>query len=192
MGNLSETVQQILGLDVPQMTTVWQMGSRAVVVYILGLGMVRLVGERRFIGKYAAFDVVLGIIFGATLSRAINGSAPFLPTLVASLVLTGMHWLFSVGSFHFAALERLLKGEPRLLVSEGQPQRQALRKSHITQGDLKSAVRLRSEAAGLSDINQARLECSGEISVVLNQSSPQILEVETEAGVQTIRIQLQR
>ena len=191
MGNTSEIVKQILGLDVPQLTA-WQMGIRAIVVYILGLATVRIVDERRFIGKYAAFDVVLGIIFGATLSRAINGSAPFFPTLVASFILIGMHWLFSFGSFHFATLERLLKGQPHLLVSEGQPQSQALRKSHLTQRDLQSALRLRPETAELVGIKQARLECSGEISVVLAQPSAQILEVETQAGVQTIRIQLER
>jgi len=44
MGNISERVNQMLGLDVPQLIA-WQMGIRAIVVYILGLAMVRIVGE---------------------------------------------------------------------------------------------------------------------------------------------------
>jgi uncharacterized membrane protein YcaP (DUF421 family) len=40
------------------------------VIYIAALVTVRLVGDRRFIGKYAALDVLLTVILGSTLSRA--------------------------------------------------------------------------------------------------------------------------
>jgi hypothetical protein len=33
--------------------------------------------------KATAFDVIAAIMLGSIMSRAINGSAPFLPTLVA-------------------------------------------------------------------------------------------------------------
>lgn len=95
IGTIETIIDQAIGLNAPQITA-WQMGARAVIIYILGLTMVRLVGDRRFIGKHAAFDVLLSIILGATLSRAINGSAPFFPTLFTALVLTGTHWLFGV------------------------------------------------------------------------------------------------
>ncbi len=42
-----------LGLDAIRLT-LWQMGLRAAVIYVAALVMVRLVGDRRFIGKYAA------------------------------------------------------------------------------------------------------------------------------------------
>ena len=35
------------------------------------------------------------IMLGSLVSRAIAGSAPFVPTLVASAVLLALHWLFS-------------------------------------------------------------------------------------------------
>jgi hypothetical protein len=40
-------------LDAIQLN-LWQMGLRAAVIYVAALVMVRLVGDRRFIGKYAA------------------------------------------------------------------------------------------------------------------------------------------
>ena len=67
------------------------MGLRAAIIYIAALIMVRIVCDRRFIGKYAAFDVILSIIFGSTLSPAINGSSAFFVTIFAGFVLVAMH-----------------------------------------------------------------------------------------------------
>lgn len=90
---LGEVSNWALGLDTQQLNS-WQMGLRAAIIYLAALIMVRIAGDRRFIGKYAAFDVILSIIFGSTLSRAINGSSAFFPTIFAGFVLVAMHWLF--------------------------------------------------------------------------------------------------
>lgn len=74
---MQEIINSLLGLDADNLT-IWQMSLRAVVVYIAGLAMVRI-GEKRFLGKSSAFDVLLSIIIGSVLSRAINGSVHFFP-----------------------------------------------------------------------------------------------------------------
>src|SRR3954467_15198928 len=48
--------------------------------------------------RATAFDVILGIMLGSMVSRAIAGTAPFLPTLAASSTLLAVHWLFSAGA----------------------------------------------------------------------------------------------
>jgi hypothetical protein len=53
-----------------------QMALRAVVVYVATVFMVRL-GKKRFMGQGTAFDLILGIMLGSTVSRAITGTAPF-------------------------------------------------------------------------------------------------------------------
>jgi uncharacterized membrane protein YcaP (DUF421 family) len=60
-------------------------------IYIAALLMIRI-GEKRFLSKNTVFDVILGIILGSVLSRAINHSAPILPTIGASLMLVALHW----------------------------------------------------------------------------------------------------
>src|SRR3546814_818751 len=77
--------------------TIVQMAARAVVVYIVTLLVVRL-GKKRFLGKATAFDVILGIMLGSIVSRAITGNAPFLPALAAA-VLIALHWSFSALRF---------------------------------------------------------------------------------------------
>lgn len=163
---LSNLIKLALGLDAQQLT-LWQMGLRAAIIYISAFLMVRIVGDRRFIGKYAAFDVILSIIFGSTLSRAINGSSAFFPSIFAGFVLVGMHWLFSTIAFHSHKLERKIKGQARVLIKNGQLCPQAMKASHITRQDLESTLRLKCQIDRLDRVEKACLESNGDISFSL-------------------------
>ncbi|AFY55734.1 putative membrane protein [Rivularia sp. PCC 7116] len=182
-------INYALGLDAKEVN-LWQMGLRAAVVYIAGWIMVRIAGDRRFLGKHAAFDVVLSIIFGSTLSRTINGSAPFFPTIGAGFVLVGMHWLFGGISFHFPALERLIKGSSRVLIRDGKVNYKNMQKSHLSEKDLESSLRSQAKLTEVSQVEIARLESSGDISVLAKESIPRIINVHVEEGVKTIKIEL--
>ena len=57
-----------------------QMSLRAAVVYGATVLIVRM-GKKRFMSQATAFDVILSIMLGSMVSRAIAGTAPFLPTL---------------------------------------------------------------------------------------------------------------
>jgi uncharacterized membrane protein YcaP (DUF421 family) len=181
----------LLGISIsPQERSFWQIGLRAVIVYGFAVALIRLVGDRRFIGKHAAIDVLLTVILGSTLSRTINGSAPFFSTLAAVAGLVGMHWLFNAIAVRFEGFDTLLKGHSRVLIQDGQLHRQAMGYSHISQGDLDATLRLTGKLSDPSQVKIARLESSGDISVLPKDKSPQVLEVTVEDNVQTIRIQL--
>lgn len=169
---LDNLIESALGLNAQQLT-VWQMGLRAAIIYISAFLMVRIVGDRRFIGKYAAFDVILSIIFGSTLSRAINGSSAFFPSIFAGFVLVSMHWLFSAITFHYPKLERKIKGRSRILIKNGQLCPQAMEASHITKQDLESTLRLKCQIDQLDRVDKACLESNGDISFSLRASLSQ-------------------
>lgn len=177
-----------LGTDVDTLT-VWQMALRAVLVYGAALVMVR-VGEKRFLGKNTAFDVILGIILGSVVSRAINSTDAILATLVAGFVLVGLHWLAAVIAFHSEHLGSLFKGHSRVLVTDGEIMWDAMRKSHVSERDLRAALRSNARLDDPSEVAVARLERSGEISVLTKEQPPRVVEVSVEAGVQTVRIVL--
>ena len=158
------------GLSVRELSF-WQMGLRAVVVYLAALAMVRIVGERRFIGKIAAFDIILTIIFGSTLSRAINGTSAFFETIFAGFVLVIMHWLISAIAFHQPKWENWFKGRSLILLEDGQLCRQTMQDCHITKEDLASALRLRCQSENLETVERACLERNGDISFCLKPKS---------------------
>ncbi len=181
-------ISDLLGLDASELSA-GQMCARAIVVYAVALLMVRVVGDRRFAGKYAAIDIILGIMLGATLSRGINGSAAFFPTILAGLTLVALHWLLAALSARLPQLENWTKGRPRTLIQDGQMNHRALKKAHITEQDLNMTMRSQGSPANLDQVATAILEPSGSVSII-PQSSTKVVTISVENGVKTVQILL--
>lgn len=163
-------INNALGLDAQQLS-IWQMGLRAAIIYLFALIMVRIVGERRFIGKYAAFDVILSIIFGSTLSRAINGNSGFFETIFAGFILVLMHWLVAAIAFHFTQFESKIKGRSKILIKDSQLCYKNMQSCHITKEDLAATLRLKCQIERLDMVEKACLERNGDISFSIRAKS---------------------
>jgi uncharacterized membrane protein YcaP (DUF421 family) len=177
-----------LGLDIGDVSSV-QMALRAIAIYAVMLVLVRL-ASKRFLSKASAFDVIVAIMLGSIMSRAINGSAPFLPTIMASAALLALHWLFATLAAH-TPFGTLVKGEPRLLIKDGEIQEGGLREAKLSANDLKQALRLQVGDPDPSRIKRAYMERNGKISIVPFKTEPKILDVSVEDGVKSIRIKLE-
>jgi uncharacterized membrane protein YcaP (DUF421 family) len=177
-----------LGLDVGDVSAA-QMALRTIVVYVLALVVVRL-GSKRFLSEATAFDVIVGIMLGSVMSRAINGSAPFVPTLLAGMVLVGIHWLLSFIAYHASWFGTLVKGSPVLLIEDGNVLEQNMRRTGLSPNDLEQALRLRSNQTDPARIKLAYLERNGSISVIPCKREARIVDVSVADGVQTVRIEL--
>jgi uncharacterized membrane protein YcaP (DUF421 family) len=186
-----DSVHALLGLerDIADVSAA-QMALRTVVVYAVMLVIVRL-GSKRLLSKATAFDFIVAIMLGSIMSRAINGSAPFVPTLVAGALLLGIHWLFALLALNTDWFGSIVKGQRVLLVKDGQVQEEGVRRTFITDDDLKQALRLHTEQSDPSKVQRAYLERNGQISIVPYPRQPKVLNVSVEDGVQTVRIELQ-
>ncbi|MBB6611210.1 DUF421 domain-containing protein [Pontibacter sp. Tf4] len=146
--------------------TWWQMSLRAIGVFIAALLIVR-VGNQRVFGKNTAFDIILGVVFGSILSRAITGNSPFWPTLAAALVLVLLHRGLATIAYHVSGrFGDFLKGKSVQLVKDGQLQHEALQKFSVTENDLQEAARTMGGTTDISTIETAYLERDGDISVI--------------------------
>lgn len=178
-----------LGLDAADVGLL-QMALRTVLVYGVTLAVVRL-GAKRFLSRATAFDAVVAIMVGSIMSRAVNGSAPLGPTLLSGAALLGMHWLLASLAFHSDRFGVLAKGEPRLLIEDGEVDDEAVRAGNITRRDLEEAIRLQAGLRDHSRVDRAYLERSGKISVLPRSTSPQVVSVSVAEGVQTVRIRFE-
>jgi uncharacterized membrane protein YcaP (DUF421 family) len=188
---LWDQLQTLLGLgrDVGDVGAV-QMALRTIVIYAFSLLIVRL-GSKRFLSEATAFDVIVGIMLGSVMSRAINGSAPFLPTLLGGVVLIGVHWLLGVLAFHASWFGTLVKGSPVLLIKDGNIQQAEMRRAGLSEHDLQQALRLRSNQTDPTNVQLAYLERNGSISVIPRKHEPRVVDVSVEGGVQKVRIVLE-
>jgi uncharacterized membrane protein YcaP (DUF421 family) len=183
-------IRWALGLDVETLR-LWQMALRTLIVYLAALVMIRLGRGQRFLGRHAAFDVILGILFGSVLSHAVEGSTPFFETLGAGFVLMSLHWLFAAIAFRSHQFGTLVKGSAQPLIQDGEIQWDKMSKNYISKEDLIEALRNNAHLSNPSEVEVAHIERNGTISVIPRDPEPHIIEITVEPGVQTVRVKLE-
>jgi uncharacterized membrane protein YcaP (DUF421 family) len=121
--------ETLLGLGVePRDLTFIQISLLGIIVFLVTLATVRI-GHKRSLARKTPFDAVLLVILAAVLSRAINGSAAFFATLGGGAVLVLLHRLFAYLAFCSHGFGILVKGEPDLIVRDGQCDFQTMRRA---------------------------------------------------------------
>jgi len=166
MNTFSQSIGALLGLGVePKELTFLQVSLRGVIVFIVTLVMVRL-SSKRSLAEKTAFDAALIVIIASVLARAINGSAPFFPTLGIGFILVLLHRLLGLAAYYSHGFGILIKGKPAVLVQNGRLQRKNMRLNHISEHDLEEDMRLDAATEDLSKIKIARIERSGDISFI--------------------------
>src|SRR5262245_50810177 len=139
---LSDSVNSLFGGDAPAAPLAWgQIAARGALIYLAGLILVRL-GKSRLLSRATALDVILAFILGSVLSRGITGSAALSGTIVATGTLIALHWVFTALTYRFHWLGRLVKGNSQVLIADGQINWDAMRRSHISEHDLREELRL--------------------------------------------------
>jgi uncharacterized membrane protein YcaP (DUF421 family) len=158
--------ETLVGLTVePRDLTFVQISLRGIIVFLATLIMVRL-GHKRSLARKTPFDAVLLVILAAVLSRAINGSAPFFPTLGGGVVLVLLHRLFAHLAYYSHRFGILVKGVPDTIVRQGECDFPMMRRNHVSMHDLEEDMRLNGHLDDLSKVRLARVERSGDISFI--------------------------
>lgn len=163
MGLNGQTFHALVGTQ-GEVITWLQMSVRAALIFIIGLAIMRFAAARAF-GKWTALDIILAVIVGSNLSRALTGSAPFWPTVIATGVIVVLHAALSHAVIRWPALSRALKGRPVCLIDAGTLNKPAMRRHGIGEGDLRMALRAQG-VAGFEDAETVYLERNGDISVI--------------------------
>ena len=147
--------------------TIGQECARAVLIFFYGLAMLRFSGRRTF-AQMSAIDLIISIIVGSNLSRAMTGGVPFWGTLASVAVLVVLHLLLAHAVARSPWLSAWVEGRPVVLVQDGMVLEPSRLNCKISMSDLDESLREHG-LDGLADIAKARklvLEPSGKISVI--------------------------
>lgn len=153
----------VFGDDDGELTAA-QMSARAVLVFAYGTVLVRLAGKRLF-GKWGAMDIIVSVMIGSNLSRALTGNAPLVQVMVASAALVGLHAAFAFFAARADWLGPLLKGRACRIVKDGRPDRRAMRRHGVGGNDLEAALRS-SNLKSLDEVDEVWVERNGDVSVI--------------------------
>ncbi len=166
MNSFYDLVGPLLGLGVdPKDLTFFQISLRGVIVFLATLIMIRL-GHKRSLARKTAFDAVLIVIVASVLSRAINGTAAFFATLGGGLVLVLVHRLLALIAYYSHTVGVLIKGNPEVIIENGDLIFSTLRRNHISRHDVEEDLRLSAKTEDLKNIRVGYVERSGDISFV--------------------------
>jgi uncharacterized membrane protein YcaP (DUF421 family) len=138
----------------------------AVIVYVF-LRLVLSLTGRRSLSQLTAFELVLLIIVGGAVQRALVGDDPSMTNaaiIVATLI--GMDLLASLIEKRSRGFGRILRGEPMIVVENGRPLARRMHRAQVSEDDILAVARLRYGLTSMDEVKYAILEASGEISIV--------------------------
>jgi len=166
MNTLSEAYLKIIGADGhPTELSIYQICLRGLIIFVVGLVIVRL-GDRRSLSQKTAFDAIFIVLLGSMLSRTINGNAPFLLTLGAAIVLMLVHRACAWAAQRSHGFGKLIKGREIVVVRDGRVEWKELARNLVSKHDFEEDLRLEAQTDDVSKIRVARLERSGDISFI--------------------------
>jgi uncharacterized membrane protein YcaP (DUF421 family) len=147
-----------------------EIALRTTIVYGLLLLLIRLAGKRE-IGQLTPFDLVVLLLVSNAVQNAMTGpDVTVTGGAVAAVTLVGINFLVAIGRQKFRFLRRFVEGIPVMLVSHGEIQYRALKREHITVGDLMAALR-EHEVSDVKKCQLVMLEIDGSISVLRQEGS---------------------
>ncbi|HEY8003636.1 MAG TPA: YetF domain-containing protein [Phenylobacterium sp.] len=158
-----EIFRALIGPDNGDATAA-QLCARALILFVVGIVYIRIAGRRTF-SHATPLDIVVAIVVGSNLSRAMTGKAPFWPSLAATLLLVVLHRVLAMATLRWTWLARLIKARPVILMRDGARDEKAMRRHAIGEVDLMESLRLE-QVEKPEEVHLATLENSGKISVV--------------------------
>jgi uncharacterized membrane protein YcaP (DUF421 family) len=133
--------------------------------YAILIAMLRVSGKRT-LSKMNAFDLIVTVALGSTLSSVLlTESIALAEGVMALALLVFLQYAITWASVRSARVQGLIKAEPTLLVHDGRYLRGAMREQRVTEDEIGAALR----ASGQNDLSQAAevvLETDGSISVI--------------------------
>lgn len=139
---------------------------RALAIYAVLLLLFRLTGKRS-LATATTFDFVLLLIIGEATQQALLGDDFSIVTAAVVIVtLIGVDRFGDYLGFRFPRVDKLLDSTSVILIDDGKPLTDRLKKAHITEADILEQARQTHGLESMAQVKFAVLEKSGSISVI--------------------------
>lgn len=162
------------------LSDLWYLSYRTVALYFVSLFAVRVMGKRT-VANLAPFDLVVVIIMGSIAAIPIEErEIDLLHGLWPIALLAIFQFSMALLNMRFRKVERVTQGISTLLVKEGRIMEDNLKKERMTLADLVIVLREK-DVTNLDDVWEARLEPTGNVSVIKKKELQPITAKDLEA-----------
>lgn len=115
--------------------------------------------------KLNAFDFVVVVTLGSTLSSMILATIPLFEGMLAVAVIVGLQYLLAKLARDSQSMETLINSRPTLLFYEGRFIDRALEKECVTEEEINAAVR-KGMIENMDEVRAVVMELNGDLTVV--------------------------
>ena len=137
---------------------------RTIILYLLLVGVIRLMGKRQ-IGQMEASEFVVTMLVANLAALPMQDeSVPLVAGLVPILTILGVELLLTVLCMRSIRLRRLLCGKPVILIENGHLLQKNMQKTRVTLDELTELLREK-DVLDIKTVQFAILETSGRVSV---------------------------
>ncbi|MDJ1493753.1 hypothetical protein QNI19_12500 [Cytophagaceae bacterium DM2B3-1] len=148
--------------------SVVQMSCRAIIVFLIAYGLIRVSGRRSF-AIHTPVDNIVVILLGAILSRAVVGASPFIPVVCASLTLVLLHRIFGWFMAHNTRLGRWIESRKIILYQDARFIEENMKKALVRKEDIMQGIRQAIHTEDLTKIDKIYIEGNGKISILIKE-----------------------
>jgi uncharacterized membrane protein YcaP (DUF421 family) len=133
--------------------------------YVSLIILLRISGKRT-LSKLNAFDLVVTVAMGSTLSSIlINKNVTLAQGITAFLMLIGLQYIMAKLAVHISFINKLIKSEPKILFLDGEYHTQAMKKERVMKKEILQAARSQG-ISSMTEIEAVVLETDGSISII--------------------------
>jgi uncharacterized membrane protein YcaP (DUF421 family) len=142
---------------------------RVSVMYVYALALVRISGKQS-LGQLTPMDFIVTLVIGDLFDDVFWADVPLLEGMVGFATIVLVHILVTFMTSRNKSLYWLLSSPARLLIEEGRLVQKNLQLERIRAEDVQFELRLKGEEH-MREVKEARLEPSGQVSVIKEPSS---------------------
>lgn len=138
---------------------------RVVIIYLVVIGIMRLMGKRQ-IGELEPFELVITIIIADLAAIPMSEmTIPIWYGIIPLLMIAIVHYIFSWCSNRSPIMRDILNGKPVIIIDPKGIDFKELKKLNISMEELMEAIR-NLDYFDLSEINYAIIERNGKITII--------------------------
>lgn len=145
---------------------------RAAATYFVLMLIFRAAGKRS-LAELTAFDFILLLVISETTQSAlVDGNNSLTNTVILVVTMVGLDVALSHVKERFRRVEKAMDSVPVIILADGRPLADRLRRARVDEGDILAAARRIHGLERLDQIKYAVLETNGGISVIPQPPPP--------------------
>jgi uncharacterized membrane protein YcaP (DUF421 family) len=154
----------------------WSLVLRAIVVFCAVLLLLRIAGKRAIANMGMAEFVALLLISNAVQNAMNGGDNSLIGGLILATVIMLMSRGFQYATFRWRKVERIVQGQPTMLIHHGKILHDHLNRELLNVRELRTILR-KQGIHDLSDVCEAVLESDGFVSVTRKEDLKEEMEM---------------